>query len=295
MVPQIPLIFVHRGHSFYLYFSLRQACLQNKNSPVILLGTDDQPLYTPEVHYHNIRNFMSSAEVFEKHYIHCSSNPYAYELFCFQRWFIIRDFVNKHNFDFFVCCDTDVMFYTDISEIFREFIDCDLTVCNKNGPQYSFLTKKSINDFCNFMLTYYTVRKDRIIDMWNEYRKKQIPGGVCDMTLLELFSMQPHIKSFDLINYKKAQFDSILSASDGFIKKGDYKYLKMKRGIPHGYRADTQAERIFYALHFQGSAKRLIHRFYTGKDLFLYKCRRELYLIFFYLKHILKTILKKRD
>ncbi len=54
-----------------------------------------------------------------------SSNPYDYELICFQRWFYIRDFIEKQEMEYFLCMDSDVLLYCNINEIMQKYIPYD--------------------------------------------------------------------------------------------------------------------------------------------------------------------------
>ena len=41
------------------------------------------------------------------------------ELFCFQRWFVLYEFMKEQKIDKVFCMDSDVLLYTDASEDFK--------------------------------------------------------------------------------------------------------------------------------------------------------------------------------
>ncbi len=152
---KLALIFTHKGSSDYLWYCLEQAKKTNPEARIILLGDEANKPYDSSFEHYLISDYFEGATDFEKVYRHQSSNPYWYELICFQRWFIIRDFVQKNNIEQCYGCDTDIMIYDDLSKYIPEG-NFKLTIANKNGPQCSYFTNKSINDFCNYILKQYT-------------------------------------------------------------------------------------------------------------------------------------------
>ena len=81
----------------------------------ICLISDGIPDGCDFVEYHDINDYWDSSVEFDKIYLHLSSNPRDYEMFCFQRWFVIRDFVQKQGFEYFLCVDSDVLLYCDVN------------------------------------------------------------------------------------------------------------------------------------------------------------------------------------
>lgn len=112
----MPIFFIHRGDDGYLTYSLQQAKASNPHSDVILLGKAcNQQYCTGNIAHVLLDGYMQSAAEFAKYYKHVSTNSYEYNLFCFQRWFVLRDFMRQHKLQ--RCCylDSDVMLYADIN------------------------------------------------------------------------------------------------------------------------------------------------------------------------------------
>ena len=139
MNDKVALIFTHKGSSDYLWYCLEQAKISCPDCRIILLGDDANKTDNPNIEHYLITDVMQSADDFEKVYRHQSSNPYWYALICFQRWFIIRDFVEKNNISRFYGCDTDIMIYDDLTKYIPD-TKYRLTIANRNGPQSSFFT-----------------------------------------------------------------------------------------------------------------------------------------------------------
>jgi len=68
------------------------------------------------VRHFRIDDYFESAARFAEVYKHQSDNAYEYELFCFQRWFILRDFMKASGIA--GCCylDSDIMLYANVND-----------------------------------------------------------------------------------------------------------------------------------------------------------------------------------
>jgi hypothetical protein len=106
----IPVIFIHNGNQDYFKTVFQQAC--KLNTYVFILGAADR---TPMAHFHTGHYFELAGE-FAKHYEHLSTNGYEIELMCFQRWFILQDFMVKHGMDRCFHLDSDTMLYANVDE-----------------------------------------------------------------------------------------------------------------------------------------------------------------------------------
>ena len=113
----LPIIFIHTGYSSYLEFTLRQAKFTSPSSEVILLGDDANASLGSVVRHVNIRQYSKGASEFEKVYQHFSTNPYNYERFCLQRWFMLEEFMRSSGYQEVFVCDSDVLMYADINDI----------------------------------------------------------------------------------------------------------------------------------------------------------------------------------
>ncbi len=104
------IIFVHTGIASYLEYSIKQA--EMLGYQVTLIG--DEAAYkssNSQVKFVDISDLNTQeVENFKKIYVHNSSNSYDYELFCFLRWFYIREYIRSNDRSFLVL-DSDVLIY----------------------------------------------------------------------------------------------------------------------------------------------------------------------------------------
>ena len=104
----LPIIIVHCGNSFYLEPILRQNRYFNPDNRICLISDKSTSRIAHAEHF-LIDDYMSSAKEFQKIYRHYSVNTVAFELFCFQRWFCVLDFIKEQKMEHFVCIDSDYL------------------------------------------------------------------------------------------------------------------------------------------------------------------------------------------
>lgn len=150
IVLALPIFFIHRANEEHVGYCLRQAKWSNPSSQVMLIGTfENQMLCNDSTSHHLIQPYFQSASHFSTVYRHHSPNNYAYNLFCFQRWFILRDFMRHHQIS--QCCylDSDVLLFSDVNDpAFKDFM-----------LEYSWTTfcdLATLDRFCTFITNHFT-------------------------------------------------------------------------------------------------------------------------------------------
>ena len=282
-----PVIFIHRGDSDYLEHSLRQA--KQYSDDVILIG-DTTNDHFPDVTHFNLNDYFQGAAAFENDYLHMSSNSYFYELFCIQRWYILKEFLEKHKINQCFYCDSDVMIYCDISQTFSTY-DCDVALPNIEGysGHNSFWTANALTHFCNFSSLFFSVRENR--SLW-EQKFRSGEHNFCDMTLITEFVRalgQPEMtegtldqnllesqrKIVDLMNNPKVKVSRLLSNNTvfdlcniGHPEIGTYqrvqaygatiKNIRWVNNQPYCFNLKKRVFLRFNTLHCQGDNKRLM-------------------------------------
>ena len=227
----IPIIIVHTGDSFYLEPVLQQVRLFNPDNDIYLIS-DESTNHYEFVSHVKISNYYTKAEEFKRHYKHMSPNPYGYELFCFQRWFIIQDFAEKNNLNHFLCLDSDVLIYCAIDSVFQKWLNSDITICQPNGPQYTLFNRKSLQQFCNFMLSHYTQHEK--YEQLKQWYSLIAFGGICDMTFIKYYAQTPTIHVVDTSEIFDAScFDVNMQSQQGFEIQGRIKKIYWKDGLPY--------------------------------------------------------------
>jgi hypothetical protein len=270
IVCSLPVIFVHRGDSDYLEHSLWQA--KQYNDRVILIG-DSTNRHFEGVEHFDMEGYLKEAELFAKSYVHLSPNPFSYELFCIQRWYVINEFVRRHNIERFFYCDSDVMVYCDMSKEFSH-ADCDVALPSIEGysGHNSFWSKNALNQFCHFVSLFYEKKEN--LHLWEERYRRQ-GDGFCDMTLLTEFvrTLQeiaepmgyPRLKVsgllsegavFDLCNIGHSELDAY--AMTTALSGHRIKSIQWKDNQPYCYNMKRRQLLRFKTLHCQGSNKALM-------------------------------------
>ena len=188
----VRIVFIHQNNSEHLRYSLAQAKKSNPNSTVYLLGDESNDQY-PCVEHHRSSDYSVGAAQFAEVYTHYSTNGVDFELVCFQRWFILRDFLTARRIDQCVYLDSDVLLYADVTEEMKKFRRFDFTLCWHTIGCVFFLNRMDgLEDLCQFMLDVYTKKDryqyDRMVAQFALRQKNQLPGGACDMTALQLYT-----------------------------------------------------------------------------------------------------------
>lgn len=253
-----PVIFIHYGNSPYLYHSLTQAVLVAPDRPVYLVGDDSNHCHPFVKHWH-YTPYSASAFAFAEKYLHLSGNTRGFELFCFQRWFILRDFMAVTGIERAVYLDSDMMLFDDLTQDWNAIGNTPLAICGIMPP--AFINNLAVLDlFCRFLEDSYSVPEERtrLQLRYNEMLAAGVIGGICDMTFWEMFRQQhPHLVAnlYD-IQPPESTYDRNIELSDGFFVKDGTKLIHWQNGNPCGIRADGSLKRL-KILHLHNTGKAL--------------------------------------
>ena len=259
-----PIIFIHKGNPIYLQVALLQA-KKTCTDEVFLLG--DETNNFNYIKHFNISDYDKTNEL-KSIYIHMSPNKYDYELFCIQRWFIIRDFCLKNRIEQFWVVDSDVLIYEDLQKALPYLSNKDFSVIAKKGffvgPQTSYFKTEVLEDFCNFIISCYKT-KTKLQTVYQKLQDEKNISGISDMVLLELYC--DHNKKYIDFDYSKDRnflFDENINCPHGFEFKNGKKNIKFKSNIPYARLNSEKHENLEFAtLHFQGGAKELMLKYST--------------------------------
>jgi hypothetical protein len=282
----INIIFTHSGKCDYLRYSLAAAHRSNPKANIILIDdTNDYQL--DYVKRFNINDYSQSAKEFTKIYQHLyySANPTDFELFYiltwFERWFVISTFIKANGINNFFYADSDVLIFSNLAEEWPKFSKFSFTLSEGTSGHSSFWNSaEAISDFCQFLMDVYSrqnqVSYGKMLDFWNNYQLQKKEGGVCDMTLLRLYSeAHPGKVGETSVIIDGSTYDDNLSSS----AQGGNNYQKSIFGIkkifwknmmPYGKDASGKLIR-FNTLHFQGKKKIYMAKALEGKKLYAWK------------------------
>jgi len=264
----IPVIFFNVGDFFnirtkrFVDISLRQASLASPDSDIILL-TDQVRPFNFDITQIPIVDYLQGTIAFEKAYVHTSINDALYELTCFTRWFVIREFVRRHAIGRFCVFDSDIMLFSPVETFAAEF-------GSHSAGTWSWANSFSDAGALDLMCDYFSdvFADSELLDRMTEKIYRRIgKRQVNDMQLLFELSQQNSV-FFDQSGFSAKGYDANISDSecDLYLMNGPIKYLTVGRnGIPLARRRHDDVAVPFHFLHFQGSTKWIMHRFaWTG-------------------------------
>jgi hypothetical protein len=218
------IIFIHKGWSNYLYYSLSQSRAYNPDVNIYLIGDRKTNKFNRIVEHVDYKNHSKSANEFKRYYKHLSSQPYSLELFCFQRWFIINEFVREKNISKWFAVDSDVMIFCEVEKEMKKFSDYDLMLISEKSAGHSIWTKDILDEFCCFLMSAYRDKNknyERMVDHYQYLQDRGMKGGVCDMTAIGLFVQE--VKKNKKIGFLTDIVDG--SAYDSMLSQSQDKYV----------------------------------------------------------------------
>ena len=251
-----PIVFIHYGHHPYLYHALAQAFLIYPERQIFLIG-DDSNHCPPFVQHRHFSNYSTSAFKFAQQYQHLSGNHYNFELFCFQRWFVLRDFMALHQLEKAVYIDSDIMLYDNLEDDWALLGDTALGICGVAPPV--FVNNLSALDlFCRFLEESYADPQelDKLRLHFAKMSTSGVAGGICDMTFWEMLAHQQPALIKDLIPAQPlhCDHDRNIELSNGYIMANGLKKITWTDGSPYGTLMDCTPVR-FKSLHLHGVGK----------------------------------------
>ena len=280
MEERSPVVIIHRGNQRYLRDALGFA--RENGNDVYLIGDNSNRTNSYWVYYKSLNCVL--CDEFCALYKHLSSNPYKYELICFQRYFWLYEFMAQMGFESCIHMDSDMLLYVKVDralfvdecEVACSFEDPSLGLNGSASIHFSFWTLEALHDFLLFLIDVY---KNKVSVLERQYEKeKDYPGGICDMRLLSFWIAETSRKVISLRTF----YDKIIL--DQGIKADYICGKKVIMNSVYGIRrvfVSCNGELVFRttdgheypvgAIHFQGQSKMFMHSYYKmrGTSLFL--------------------------
>lgn len=266
----IPVILIHVGNHDYMNLAAKQAAKFNE---VVLIG--NAPLDIPEekVKFESISQFVDGFDDFKNSYVHLNTTPYDYEVFCFHRWFILKNYMERNDLDTVFYIDSDVLLFVNVEQEAAKFEQYEMTLLHRTAAISSFITLNGLRNFCQLLLSTYG-NKDgypfkKIASHFNTRKECNLGGGVCDMTLLEYFHYNSEVgggpgrvgEMMQIID--SSTYDHNINVADNdYSMKNGIKDVHMVGGIPYVFNQKLKRDIRFNSLHFQGGAKHLMRNIY---------------------------------
>ncbi|MFW5435436.1 hypothetical protein [Paenibacillus apiarius] len=250
-----PIFFMHRGNEPYLSFSLQQAKCSNPHAEVILIGKPANRGHGgPHVRHAFLGDYFAGAALFSNVYKHDSPNTREYNLFCFQRWFVLRDYMCRHGITEGYYLDSDVMLYANMrnSHLRRHPFELCWTTYVHIDP---------LKQLCEMMMGAFA---DPASFSHLRHHTRQLGHpAVSDMIAFDLFYSHVLGNTRTYGFHQDGLYDYNLHHCSGFEMQGGFKKIYWSGGALYG---NLLAEHRFLrinSLHFQGGAKIYMSHFHT--------------------------------
>lgn len=292
----IPIVFIHKGNSTYIYNSLYQLKQTNPLAKVYLIGTAESAVYEPLIEHIFIDSLSEEASQFATVYKHYSTNSKDFELICIQRWFVLKAFMVQKGIKRCLYLDSDVLVYENVDKLSGMFEQAGMTLCGISGHT-NFIDKDVLIGFCQFVFSSYKSQGalDLLEKHYTSFVAEHGAGGVSDMTLLTKYAEQnPHIVANVYYWDGRSTFDPSLEVGAEYFEMVDTsKKIFFKDSKPFGILKSTQEPIQFYTLHFQGSkAKQNMLKYIVPKSLWFWVGYGK-YMNLYYFQKIQKKLFRK--
>jgi hypothetical protein len=261
----VPIIFIHAGEQHWLHSSMAQARKTNPSSRVVLLAQEVQKQLPADVEFFNLGNYFERAATLKAGYHHFSEYDPAYELFCFQRWFVLHEFMREQGLNRALYLDSDVLLFSDVTKDGEPFTDCDMTLSRGHCGHNSYFNNQDVlARFCDYCAKFLAQEKAAQIRGVLQDVTLQSLGlretlfPLNDMRVLQLFKENHDFLIGDtaLINRQTTFDHDIGTPQGGFEMAEGVKKLAWDGNVPYGTR---NGKRIRFAtLHFKGPMKPLL-------------------------------------
>ena len=262
-VPPLPIVFVHRGNSRYLFYSLWQARRWNPEAPIYLLGTHESRHLRRWVTHVDLRDHWAGAAAFAGVYQHHSRLGHDFELLCIQRWFVLRDFMRRLNLERCVALDTDILVYTNMTEATGHLPDAAGMTMTGWSPHTNYVSRRAaLEQFCDFVTGHYAHPDAgaHLRARADDVQQRLGAAGVSDMSWFWDFAEAHPGTVTQLLHARDhGRWDNTLTRSDGFVMQGDVKRIEWRHDQPYGFSSSDQEAHRFHLLHFQGSGKKHLY------------------------------------
>ncbi|MGF1522775.1 MAG: hypothetical protein ACFBSF_10725 [Leptolyngbyaceae cyanobacterium] len=281
------IVLIHKGNQNYLRYNLHLLSRLSPQCDIILAGDESNRQFAGQVErckWISIEDLASedlAYQSFVQSYQHFSVNPFGYERFCFERWFLLSNLAKANRLDNFVYLDTDNILLTSPGDFLKNYTNFDYGQTIKpSAPEFIFFQDiKVINAFCNYLLDLYSnsyeilkeVSLQNTHKIWNGTHPSGAHIHFSDMWAMLDFWENTQGSNAEIHKFETCRFRHVCIPE--FMENNSINMHGFRRYKSNLYRFDGQDRSLstlhegqwlrINMMHFQGGAKEYIKDFYV--------------------------------
>lgn len=277
----IPVVIFHEGCPKHLSYSVKSA--ERYNERVILLGNEENKHVAREW-YDSADLDLTEYEEFKQVFVNYSTYTDFFALICFKRYFLYYELMKKMEFDRIIVAESDLYNCADYSKI-PSLQKVYAMVSTTEGQEKNYgwsscchcscWTREALADFLDFCRRTFENNREPLLEKWNYHKEHGLAGGVCDMTLVYLWSKdKPQVLNsatvfdggtIDQNLCDKANYSEDEYQYNNFFKIKKYVFKKDEEGnrIPYLVKKNKELVKV-YSVHCSGRGKAAIAKFDKG-------------------------------
>ena len=280
----VDTLYIHSGYKNYLKYSLD---ITLKKNNILFIGDDSNAFLRSKknIEFINRKELLNSdIEKYKSYFINYSTNDKPFEWSCFERVFIMKNFLDKYNIQQIYYSDSDNVFLKNLNKLkLTKNIGYLIPNLQSDFEMYASIHSSFLNkEFCERFIELYedlyiNKSKFELIAQKIEYHEKNnIRGGICDMTLyyllnkLNIVDVQNFFEPVKTTEGSNSIFIQDIKSSIGPSGKDTFKKNRNKIKIFNNTKVLDLITGEFYELnniHFQGTSKKHLN-FITKYKLF---------------------------
>lgn len=271
-----PIIFIHKGNSWYLPYTLYQAKKHNPGTTIYLIGNAANKHFSTLVTHVDIGEYAYAGATLSAVYRHNSSLGQEFEFLCIERWFILNQFMLTRNINSCIYSDSDILMYADLSKHFA-------------GLNHTGMTWESFSAHTNYISDQFFLQKycDLVIDLYSgktfdedfekeshffRINKGSLKMNISDMSFFHDYNLlyQKTLLHVDRPNVAGV-VDAMLDDARYFVTDSDgFKTLLWANQVPYVQDKTSGIQYPMLTLHFQGRGKQRLKQCFIENTIYFY-------------------------